>query len=307
MNEIVIRSPATVANFGPGFDIFALALETPFDVLKIRLKDTPSIHLRITGAADDIPTSAEKNTAGLAAIHFFKRVNSSAGAEIEIVKRMPTGAGLGSSAASAAACVFGLNRLLQANLEPRELIEIASRAETASGGAAHADNVSGCLLGGFIYVRSYYPLDVVRIDAPEIPVVIAVIKKSQTTTRSLIPNLISLTRVKEQMSSCASVIHAVLNGDLKAIGAAVNTDHISEPVRSKFIPGYGEIKKKALEAGAYGCNVSGGGSSVFVICEKGQTAEMARLIQTHFNEKEIRVEVVLTRASNTGLREINEL
>ena len=40
-------------------------------------------------------------------------------------------------------------------------------------------------------------------------------------------------------------------------------DVVSEPVRSKLIPGYEGIKNAALDAGAFGANISGSGPSVF--------------------------------------------
>jgi len=307
LSEIILRAPATIANFGPGFDIFALALKQPFDVLKIRLNHTNSIIIKVTGGDEIIPTVVEKNTAGLATIHFFKKIKASVGVDIEIIKEMTTCAGLGSSAASAVASVYGLNRLLNASLTNNELIEIASIGEKASGGAAHADNVAGCLLGGFISVRSYHPLDVVRIDAPEIPVVLCVLKKAQTTTRGFIPDRFSLAEVREQMSFCSSLIHDILNGDLKSIGQAINRDNISEPVRSRFIPGYDELKKKILEAGAFGSNVSGGGSSVFAICQREKMDEIAEVMRSFCQEKGFPTEIIKTEASNKGISEIDEL
>lgn len=307
MKEIILKAPATIANFGPGFDIFALALEEPYDVLKVRLNETKSINIKVTGMAEGIPASAENNTAGLAAINFFKKVKPSAGIDVEIIKRMKSCSGLGTSGASAVACIYGLNKLLSSNLGYNEIIEIASRGEIASGSAPHADNVAGCLLGGFVLIKNYHPLDVVKIEVPKIPIVICVMKKAQRTTRGLIPDSITLTETKEQMSCCASLIHAILKGDLKDIGEAVNKDHISEPVRSKSISRYDEIKKKVLEAGAYGCNVSGGGSSVFAICEEDKTHEIAEIMTTSSSHEGIENEIIITRASNTGIVEINGL
>jgi homoserine kinase len=307
LSEITLRAPATIANFGPGFDIFALALKRPVDTLKIRLNQTSSITIKVTGRSEVIPTTAEKNTAGLAAIHFFQKIAAPAGAEIEIIKEMTVGAGLGSSAASAAASVYGLNKLLKANLTNNEIIEIASRGEVASGGTHHADNVAGCLLGGFVFVRNHQPLDVVKIDAPEIPVVLYVLKKSQVTTRGFIPDRFSLAEVKEQMSWCSSLIYAVLSGDLEKIGRAINRDNISEPVRSRFIPAYAELKKRILETGAFGCNVSGGGSSLFAICPKEKRDGIAEVMRSFAKDKGTPGEIIQTEASNGGLREINEL
>lgn len=306
MSEIILRAAATIANFGPGFDIFALALKHPYDVLKIRLNDTNSIAIKVTGRNEVLPASAEKNTAGLAAIHFFKKIKAPVGVEIEIHKKMAAGAGLGSSAASAAASVYGLNKLLKAELTPEEMVELAGHGEVASGGTFHADNAAGCLLGGFVFVRNYHPLDVIKVKAPQIPIVVCVQKKPQTTTRGFIRDRFSLAEVKEQMSWCSSLIHAVLSGDLENIGRAINRDNISEPARSRFIPEYGELKKKILEAGAFGCNVSGGGSSVFAVCSKEKMDEVDEVMQTFCLKKGVPAEVIKTEANNDGILEIDE-
>ncbi|MBE0711642.1 MAG: hypothetical protein IH583_04600, partial [Candidatus Aminicenantes bacterium] len=70
--EIIVQPPATIANFGPGFDMFALALEGPSNVLKIRPARRGDIVIRISGGHPDLPTKPEENTAGLAALHFFQ-------------------------------------------------------------------------------------------------------------------------------------------------------------------------------------------------------------------------------------------
>ena len=307
MKEIILKALATIANFGPGFDIFALALEKPHDAVRVRLNDTNSINIKVTGVLEEIPTSVEDNTAGLAATQFFKRVNLSAGVDVEIRKGMKSCAGLGTSGASAVACVYGLNKLFKANLDNNEIIDIASKAEIASGRVTHADNVAGCLLGGFVLIKDYNPLDVMKIEVPDIPIVIRVMEKAHRTTRGFIPNRISLTKAKEQMSYCASLIHAILTGDLENIGKAINRDHISEPVRSRFISRYKEIKEKVLDAGAYGCNVSGGGSSIFAICEESKTGEIAEIMNAYSNQSGVISDVIITKASNTGIIELNEL
>jgi homoserine kinase len=187
------------------------------------------------------------------------------------------------------------------------LIDIASQGEVASGGTPHADNAAACLLGGFVLIKSYRPLDFVKIKVPDIPMVVAVMRKPEQTTRRLIPESLSLPDVKEQMSSCAALVQALMTGDLEAFGRAINTDFISEPVRSRFIPEYGNVKRRVLEAGAYGFNVSGGGSSVFAVCESAATEDVAQLMDTMFRRAGAACEVLVTRASNSGVIEVDEL
>jgi homoserine kinase len=307
LSEIFLRAPATIANFGPGFDVFALALDAPFDLFKIRRTDSGTIGLKIVNGRDSLPIEAEKNTAGLAAIHFFKKTGLRCGVEIDIIKKMPIGSGLGSSAASAVAAAYGLNRLYQTGLDVLEMIEIASQGEAASGGTPHADNVSACFLGGFVLIRSRYPLRVDRLDVAEIPIVIRVRRKSLITSRGLIPERLPMNLVKEQMAWCAALVHAVATGDLQRIGECVNVDHISEPVRSRYIGGYKELKKRALDAGAMGVNVSGGGSSVFAICEKDREQPVAEVLRAEAGGETEPPLLLRTKSSNWGVVEIDGL
>jgi len=305
LKTITIRAPSTIANFGPGFDIFALALEHPFIELRMQLTDTRSIVIKTDGCHEDIPVDPEKNCAGLAIIDLLGKAGSNTGVLIEPGKTIRVGAGLGSSGACASASVYGLNRLLGLNLDHNQMIEIASRGEIASGSVAHADNVAGAMLGGFIIVKNYHPIDVMRIDVPEIPIVIGVMKKTQRTTRSSIPKDISLDLVKEQLALCSLVVHAIMSGDIEGLGRAINKDFISEPVRSASISGYENIKRKLLDSGAYGCNVSGGGLSIFAICDESRTQDIAETMESAFASEKISGEIIITRASNDGITEID--
>ena len=215
---------------------------------------------------------------------------------------MKSGGGLGTTGASAAGAVFGLNKLLDLNLSTNELIDISRMGEVASGGSPHADNVAASILGGFILVKSYDPIDVLRLELPEFPYVLAVIKKSQRTTRGFITYEIGQEKLKEQMARCARVIHAIYTKDIEEFGNAVSVDHIAEPVRSAAIPEYQDVKRLVLDAGAYGFNVSGGGSSVFAVCSSDKIDEIAAIMESKFANNPHFVKVIKTRTSNVGVR-----
>jgi len=58
------RAPATIANVGPGFDVFAMAVRGPSDEVAIRFADRDS--LRVHGVeATRIPSTFSDNTAGI--------------------------------------------------------------------------------------------------------------------------------------------------------------------------------------------------------------------------------------------------
>jgi homoserine kinase len=302
MKEIVIHAPATSANVGPGYDIFAMALREPYDEVVLTLNDSKAITLSIEGDDQNIPLSPNDNTAGLAVLELMKRKNLNQGVHIHIIKKMTSGGGLGTTGASAAASIYGLNQLLNLHLSLNEMVDIARMGEVASGGSPHADNVAAAIFGGFILVKSYHPIDVLKLDIPKFPIVLAVIKKLQRTTRGFITYEIGQEKLKEQMARCSRVIHALHTRDIEEFGSAISVDYIAEPVRSAAIPGYQEIKTKALSSGAYGFNVSGGGSSVFALCPEDKIDEIASLFEREFASNPQFVKVIRTYTSNEGVR-----
>jgi homoserine kinase len=98
-----------------------------------------------------------------------------------------------------------------------------------------------------------------------------------------------------------------MNGDLGRIGEAINRDHISEPVRSLYIPGYQALKQRVLAAGAFGVNVSGGGSSVFAVCDKGRQKVVAEAMSLPLEGDKEPPLVLTTKSSNQGVMEIDGL
>ncbi len=304
MNKITLRSPATTANVGPGYDIFAMALKEPYDEITLFLNDSEKIEICVSGDCCYIPTNTEDNTAGLAVLELFKRKKIQQGVKIEINKKMPSCGGLGTTGASAAAAIYGLNKLLNLNLSSNELIDISRMGEVASGGSPHADNVAASIMGGFVLVKSYHPIDVLKLDIPEFPIVLAAIKKSQRTTRGFITYEIGQEKLKEQMAHCASVIHALHTKDILEFGKAINVDHIAEPVRGASIPEYYEIKKKVLDAGAFGCTISGGGSSVIAFCSKENQEKIAQMFEKGFASNPHYIKTIRSFTSNQGVHEI---
>lgn len=302
MTSIRIKAPATSANVGPGYDIFAMALKEPHDEIEISLNDTGKISLEIEGDVQDIPRNVKDNVAGLAVTEFMKRYPSGYGVHIKIIKYMCSGGGMGTTGASAGGSVFGLNHLLGLNLSCNEMIDIARMGEVASGGSPHADNVAAAIAGGFTLVKSYLPLEVIKLEMEEFPVVLANITKSQRTTRGFITYEIGEKKLKEQMARVARVIHALHMKDIREFGEAISLDHIHVPVRSAAIPEYERLRRKIMQAGAYGYTISGGGSSIITICPKDKQDEIADVFEKGLAKNPHFVKVYKTFTSNEGVK-----
>ncbi|MBU1014123.1 MAG: homoserine kinase [Bacteroidetes bacterium] len=302
MNRILIKSPATSANVGPGYDIFAMALKFPYDEIEIILDESGLVKIEIINDDQNIPTTLIDNTAGLAVLELLKRQQLKQGMTIRIIKQMKSGGGMGTTGASAAAAVYGLDKLLKLNLAMNEMIDIARMGEVASGGSPHADNVAASLLGGFILVKSYNPIDVLKLEMPEFPVVLAAIRKSQRTTRGFITYEIGQEKLKEQMARCSRIIHAIHTKDIQEFGSAFSVDHIAEPVRGASIPEYLIVKKQVIGSGAFGCQISGGGSSVIAVCSPEKVDEVADIMEQGFANNPYFVKVYKTTTSNQGVQ-----
>jgi len=269
-------APATIANVSCGFDIFGFAVNSPGDKVSLKLIDSPGVIItKIHGDNGKLPLQANLNTAGVAAIEFLQKFKPEAGLEIEIFKQMPLGSGMGSSAASAAATLFGLNYMFDNIASEIQLIEFALKAEKVACGSAHADNVAPSLLGGFILIRSYDPLDIVRLHFPKDLFCVLLhsdIEIRTETARKILPEKIKLKDGIAQWGNVAGLVAGLFLEDYKLISRSLN-DNIIEPVRSKLIPYFDEVKNKALKSGALGCSISGSGPSIFALCRGNEVAK----------------------------------
>lgn len=262
VSKVTIKAPSSTANLGPGFDVFGLAVDAFYDTVTLtKIKNGIKI---VTD--DNIPTNPEKNTAGLVVKNMKKKFKIKQGVEIKIIKEIPAGFGMGSSAASAAATAVAFDKLFGLKLDGNSLVEFAGSGEKASAGTVHYDNVAASVLGGFVIVRTN-PFDVIRIEPPSnlrmciaVPT-IDVPKKKTKVSRGVIPKSIKLTDSILNLSNASAIVAGFMKKDPELIGKSIK-DVIVEPARKHMIPGFSKVKENAMKAGALGVTISGAGPSV---------------------------------------------
>lgn len=268
MNAVKVFAPATVANVACGFDIFGFAINEPGDIVHAKFKESSGVAItHITGDGGKLPKDPHKNTAGISVIKLLESLKTNQGIEIELHKGMPLGSGLGSSAASAVGSLFAVNTLLGNPLNRLDLLPFAMEGERVACGSAHADNVAPSLLGGFVVIRSYSPLDVIEIPCSlelHCAILHPHIEVRTEEARKMLKQDISLHQHVVQSGNAAGLIAGLMMGKPHIIQNCLQ-DAIVEPIRSKLIPGFDGIKAAALEAGALGCSISGSGPSLFAI------------------------------------------
>jgi homoserine kinase len=306
MNEIKIFCPATIANLSCGFDVLGLCLETIGDEMIIRKSDEKGIRItKITGA--DLPLETEKNVAGVAALALLNAIKTDYGFNIEIHKKIKAGSGIGSSSASAAGAVFGINELLGNPFSRKELVEFAMKGEVIASGSEHADNVAPCLLGGFTLVRGYEPLDVIRIESPSEMYAVALhphIEVKTADARAVLHPMIPLKDAIKQWGNVGGLIAGLYTDDYELIGRSLN-DVIVEPLRKGLIPGFDATKFAAIENGALGAGISGAGPSIFALCKGQEIAEKVAFAMTEaYRATGIPSDIHISKINPIGVKEI---
>jgi homoserine kinase len=267
--QVTVFATATVANVASGFDVLGFALDTPGDAVTVTRVPGRAVRVvSITGDGGKLPTDPKKNTAAVAVQGLLSRLDFPFGVEISLDKKMPLSSGLGSSAASAVAAVYGANILAGSPLSSRDLLPFTIESERVACGAAHADNVAPSLLGGFVLIRSYEPLDVVKLPVPPGLACAVVHPHTELRTedaRRILKKEIRLSDAIRQWGNLAALVAALYSGDVQLLGRSLQ-DVVAEPARSLLIPGFPAVKAAALAAGALGCSISGSGPSVFALC-----------------------------------------
>lgn len=301
-----------MANVACGFDIMGFAIETPGDEVVMTLTERKGVVIdKIIGDEGKLSLDADKNTVSVVVKYLLEHVGSRYGARITLFKHMPLGSGLGSSAASAVAGLYALNELLtvyepEKALKKREdLLPFAMEGERLACGSAHADNVAPALMGGFVLVRSYEPLDVIKIPTPEalrVSVIHPHVEVQTRDARSILRKQIPLKDAIVQWGNTAGLVAGLWKCDFDLIGRSMQ-DVIIEPIRSILIPGFDAVKASAMQAGALGCGISGSGPSIFALSKDQETAEeVGRKMQNAFGALNIDSEVYVSSINRQGPR-----
>jgi homoserine kinase len=308
MNEIKLFCPATIANLSCGFDVLGLCLDNVGDEMVIRKSAQKGIRItKIVGA--NLPLETENNVSGVAGLALLETVNADFGFDIEIYKNIKAGSGIGSSAASSAGAVFGINALLGYPYSTKDLVQFAMQGEKLACGNAHADNVAPALLGGFTLVRSYSPLDIIKIESPSelyATVVHPQIELKTSDARSVLKQTVSLKSAIMQWGNVGGLIAGLYTQDYDLIGRSLH-DEIVEPLRSVLIPGFDLIKQAALENGALGSGISGSGPSIFALSKGKETADkIAKAMSAVYEAINLPYEIHVSKVNSEGIKILNQ-
>jgi len=274
MNSVTVRVPATTANVGPGYDAFGLALG-----LYNTFSATPAQEwsVEVTGeGADTLRTDADNRVAQALARGLAEAGSPIRAARLETHNDIPTGRGLGSSAAAIVGGLMLADALSGGSLGRDRVFELAAGME------GHSDNVAAAVYGGFTlgwddgtpHARSLAPAGglaaVVVIADWELPTV---------QSRGMLPDTVPHADAAFNAAHAALVAAAVATGDRELLAAGLH-DRIHESYRSAAVHDFELVTAALLAAGCDGAVLSGAGPTILgLVMAQDDTRAMDRALE----------------------------
>lgn len=314
-------APATVANLGPGFDFLGCAVDGIGDYVSLRID--PDVHpgeisiSEIEGVgncAKKLSKNPMWNCAGIAAISVMKMLGvRSVGLSLSLEKGLPLGSGLGSSAASAAAAAVAVNEIFGGKLGATELVHAGLESEAKVSGY-HADNIAPAIMGGFVLIRSYDPLELMQLKFPMEKDLFFVLVNPEFEAptkkmRAALPTEIGMSHHVWNCSQAGALVASILQGDVMGLGKALSSDKIVEPRRAPLIPGMESVKKAAIEAGAFGCTISGAGPTAVAVTDNEERGKEIgeRMVEAFLQDGNLKASAMVRRLDRVGARLISSI
>lgn len=294
--RITALAPASIGNCAAGFDVLGHSFAGPCDQVTVSRCDVAGVHVTAIQCEDaDLPLDANRNTASRAVLELLRLSGEdNVGFSIELDKGIPLASGMGGSAASAVAAVVAANQLLKQPQDVHVLYQAACAGEAAASGAPHGDNVAPSLLGGLVIApRQGKPVHVPVPDWLHIGLVHPHFKLETRRSREVLQEAFGLSEITAQTEGLALLLAGCYTNDEALLRRGLY-DVLAEPRRAPLIPGFKGVKQAALDCGALGASIAGGGPSVFgwfaslTDAERGVTA-----MQTAFENASLHSDCVV--------------
>jgi homoserine kinase len=262
-----VFAPGSVGNVGPGFDILGLAIDGLGDRVTVELGKSGPVIVRGRDA-ELVPTDPAKNAASIAASAMLRKRQQAAALQITIEKGLPVSGGMGGSAASSVAGALAAALAIGANASKEEIMIAALEGEMFVSGR-HLDNIAPITLGGLVLSRSIDPVDAIPLKVPDnwsVALITPRVRIETKQARAILPQQWDRSWI-QQMANTAALIAAFASGD-GALARRALDDLYAEPRRAPMIPHFAEVKRAALDSGAFGCSISGSGPTIFAIVDR---------------------------------------
>lgn len=287
------RAYMSSANLGSGFDVVAVALDSYWDSVKVKVSEgSGNIVLTEVNGPFSSHVPQGSNNIVVRALELALKAFNIGGVDVEVKlwKGIPVSSGLGGSGASAVAAIAALIGALRTPLDRLMIAGIAGLAEASVAGEPHFDNVTASSLGGLVLLLSSKPpILAKRLGVKDLSFVVStpIVKPIEGKTglmRKVIPRTLDLSVHIESSARLSALLYGLALGDVEALSRGLE-DVVVEPARSKYIPCYDIVKSYARRGGAIGSVISGAGPSMLSITtSKDKALEVASWVERAYRD-----------------------
>ncbi|MCC7024280.1 MAG: homoserine kinase [Thermomicrobiales bacterium] len=274
--RFTVRTPASSANLGPGFDAIGLALGL-WNEATIDTEGTPGDVILVGTEASLL---AGRENLSLTAM---QRVAEATGRQLPpfsltVRTDVPVARGLGSSAAALVAGLVAANHLLETALSTSELFSLAWQME------GHGDNVGAALYGGAVLAVPGIadPVQLLTHDTLDLRAVVFIPEATGLTraARAALPPTVPHGDAAFNVAAASGLILGLHTSDPALIAAGMR-DRLHEPYRARLFPHLSPMTAAARAAGALGACLSGAGPSILaLVCPRCAEAVAEAYLET---------------------------
>lgn len=255
--HMIIKTSASSANLGPGFDSIGMAVSLFLEVKVLGPAPTWQVDHDLPGishGADNlIIRSALKTAPDLPPQH------------LQVTSNIPLARGLGSSSSAIAAGIELANQIQGLNLTDQEKVEFGSQIE------GHPDNIAPTILGGLV-VGSFVSDHFDTVQLPFLPyALVAYISSYQLSTkksRAVLPRELTLGQAAHGSAIANTFVASLAMKDYQQAGELMQADIFHEPYREQLVPELAKIREIGQQAGALATYLSGAGSTVMTVIKE---------------------------------------
>ncbi|PWF99356.1 homoserine kinase [Levilactobacillus bambusae] len=269
MGKIIIRVPATSANFGPGYGSIGLALHLYLTVIIEEVTETWHVNHAL---GDGIPTD-EHNLIVQTALRINQNLVPH---QLTIMSDIPIYRGLGSSMSAIIAGIKVANALTEHDYTLQEQMDLAAKLE------GHADNAGAALLGSAV-VSDFDGTDAhaVKLPFPDEIQALAFIRAQgvdQKAKDEATPKTLPFEEAVETSGAANMLVAALETGQWAIASRMIERDNFHEKALADLVPELDMIREKAHELNIYGTYLSGNGPTVITLGTEPQLTQLRQKI-----------------------------
>jgi len=278
MDQFQLKIPATSANLGLGFDSMGIAI-SKFLSIDATISGRWEFEFK-QDSLKELPYD-QTNLIAETAIHIAKQYNKTMPSlHIKMESEIPLTRGLGSSSSAIVAGIELANYYCDLQLSDLDKIYIGSGME------GHPDNIGPCITGG-VFVGFYKDgeLDYFSTQLEDVSLITSIPSYEINTNeaRMALPSAYSREEAVEQNAKNNVMLLALWNQDYKTMGRLMMDDNFHEPYRTPLIREFSQLKRTAVNNGAYASVISGAGSTILTLCPSEKSDEILNALNETFN------------------------